>query len=238
MPITKRIEAFNVLEIHTSATQSEVKSAYKRLALKTHPDKNKNDPLASAKFQKVTEAFQMLAEKYTDDSDSDDGYPADLFGGDFLPEDFAEILFRYFFSGKGRAFAFSGSSNCNCIDCQLQRSIAKERQKEENARNQKTNIPVPETKYASASLSQPFDQPAARYTYIPSQPTPPTQHQPVRPPGFDPHADWLSENEGEVPAPKNSRTKRVKKKVVKKAKMGKKSDSELIHITILFVSIL
>lgn len=37
-----------------------VKAAYKRMALKTHPDKNLDDPHASDKFRQVAEAFQLL----------------------------------------------------------------------------------------------------------------------------------------------------------------------------------
>ena len=37
-------EAYRALELHPSANEAEVKAAYRRLALLTHPDKNKDDP--------------------------------------------------------------------------------------------------------------------------------------------------------------------------------------------------
>lgn len=57
-------EASAILGIETSSINNHdaVKAAYKRMALKTHPDKNRDDPDASAKFQRVAEAFQRLLE--------------------------------------------------------------------------------------------------------------------------------------------------------------------------------
>lgn len=39
-------EAYEALDLNENASVSEIKSAYKKLALKTHPDKNINDPKA------------------------------------------------------------------------------------------------------------------------------------------------------------------------------------------------
>lgn len=37
------------------------KKAYKQLALKIHPDKNRDDPLAKERFQKIVEAYNILS---------------------------------------------------------------------------------------------------------------------------------------------------------------------------------
>ena len=62
----KDTELYDVLGIKPSATQSEVKKAYYKVARKTHPDKvGKDDPLAKEKFQKVGQAYQVLIDEKT-----------------------------------------------------------------------------------------------------------------------------------------------------------------------------
>ena len=49
--------------VKRSATQPEIKKAFKKLAIKFHPDKNKEDPdTAKAKFQKIANAYEVLSD--------------------------------------------------------------------------------------------------------------------------------------------------------------------------------
>lgn len=54
------VDYYQILELPRSATSVDIKKAYRRLALQTHPDKNK-DPEAKERFQQIAEAYQVLA---------------------------------------------------------------------------------------------------------------------------------------------------------------------------------
>ena len=54
-------DLYDLLELSQNPTKDEIKKAYRRLALKFHPDKNK-DPRASEKFKKVAEAYAVLSD--------------------------------------------------------------------------------------------------------------------------------------------------------------------------------
>jgi molecular chaperone DnaJ len=53
---------YETLGISRNATPEEIKTAYRRLALKYHPDKNPGDKAAEEKFKLLSEAYQVLAD--------------------------------------------------------------------------------------------------------------------------------------------------------------------------------
>jgi len=96
---------YKILGVRREATEREVKKAYRKLAMKWHPDKNKDDPKAVERFQDLGAAYEVLndAEKRkTYDKHGEDGVKkmGGFEGGGFDP-------FESFFGGFG-GFGFGG----------------------------------------------------------------------------------------------------------------------------------
>ena len=60
MATTKKRDYYEVLGIGRNASDEEVKRAYRKLAVKFHPDKNPDDPHAEEKFKELGEAYDVL----------------------------------------------------------------------------------------------------------------------------------------------------------------------------------
>ncbi|KAL8426439.1 hypothetical protein Efla_005493 [Eimeria flavescens] len=59
----KTFNPFEILDISPSATQREIKKAYRLMSLKYHPDKNVNDPTQGARFIMIAKAYQALTDE-------------------------------------------------------------------------------------------------------------------------------------------------------------------------------
>ncbi len=53
---------YKILGIEKSASDTQIKAAYRKLALKYHPDRNQGDKAAEAEFKKVSEAYAVLSD--------------------------------------------------------------------------------------------------------------------------------------------------------------------------------
>lgn len=58
-----KLDYYEVLGVSRTAASEEISSAYRRLAVKHHPDKNPGDDRALARFKQAAEAFEVLSDK-------------------------------------------------------------------------------------------------------------------------------------------------------------------------------
>ncbi|KAI9098252.1 hypothetical protein DFS34DRAFT_104767 [Phlyctochytrium arcticum] len=54
---------YSLLKVQSTATQNEIKKAYRKLALQYHPDKTGHNPTATAKFQEIAKAYEILSDE-------------------------------------------------------------------------------------------------------------------------------------------------------------------------------
>ena len=96
---------YTILGVTKSASQEEIKKAYRKMAMKYHPDRNKGDKSAEAKFKDISEAYAVL-------SDAEKRKQYDMFGSEGFQNRFTqEDIFRDFdFGSIFKEFGFSGSS--------------------------------------------------------------------------------------------------------------------------------
>ena len=111
---TKR-DYYEVLGVEKSASKEDIKKAYRKLAIKYHPDRNAGNPEAEEKFKEATEAYEVLGDDKKRQAYDQFGFAGvegnmgaggahdysnvfhdfqDIFGGDFS-------IFDTFFGGGG-----------------------------------------------------------------------------------------------------------------------------------------
>ena len=111
---------YDVLGVSKSASPDELKSAYRKLAVKYHPDKNPGDKSAEDKFKEASEAYGVLSDKSKKENYDNFGHAAFENGGGcrggfggFSGADFSDIFEDFFgdFGGGGRRSSRRSSNN-------------------------------------------------------------------------------------------------------------------------------
>lgn len=79
-------DPYSILGVPRTASEADIKSAYRKLAKELHPDRNKDNPKAAEKFSEVTSAYDLLSDKtkraqYDRGEIDGDGNPANPFAG-------------------------------------------------------------------------------------------------------------------------------------------------------------
>jgi DnaJ family protein B protein 4 len=98
---------YDALSIQPTATQEEIKKAYRKAALKWHPDKNKDNPNAAEKFKEVSQAYEVLSDPEKRKVYDDYGLEFLLKGGQAPPPG-AEGMPSGGFGGMPGGFNFGG----------------------------------------------------------------------------------------------------------------------------------
>ena len=125
---------YDVLGVNKSSTADQIKSAYRKLAIKHHPDKNKGDKAAEEKFKEASEAYHVLSNAERKQSYDNFGHAAFENGGggrggfgnfDFSSH-FSDIFEDFFGEGFGSGGRRSKRSNNRGSDLRYDLSISLE----------------------------------------------------------------------------------------------------------------
>lgn len=100
-------DAYTSLGLEQGASLEVVKSAYKQIALRTHPDKNPDNPNATQEFQEVSEAYRILLkhlDRSEDFEDSDSEFEYEYDSDDEYKFHVYMRIFESFMRGEAHTF--------------------------------------------------------------------------------------------------------------------------------------
>jgi len=131
--VAKR-DCYDVLGVTKSASKEDIKKAYRKLALKYHPDKTKGDKAAEEKFKEASEAYHVLSDSERKQNYDNFGHAAfengaggrGGFGNFDFSSHFSDIFEDFFGEGFGGGGRRSRRSNNKGSDLRYDLSISLE----------------------------------------------------------------------------------------------------------------
>src|ERR1700684_1021800 len=108
----KKRDYYEVLAVERNVGEEDLKKAYRRLAIQSHPDRNPGDKQAEERFKELNEAYQMLSDPERRAQYDRYGHAAfqgpqgNGFGFEFtqgFEEVFSDIFGAFFATGRGRS---------------------------------------------------------------------------------------------------------------------------------------
>ncbi|KAA8894885.1 X-domain of DnaJ-containing-domain-containing protein [Sphaerosporella brunnea] len=235
--MVKETEYYDSLGVKPNATELDIKKSYRKLAIIHHPDKNPGDETAHAKFQAISEAYQVL-------SNEELRKQYDLYGkaravpdsGFEDPSEFFGMIFG------GEAFVDLIGEISLMRDLTKTMEIMKEAEEEEEAEaaaeaeaTQKADI-HDTTPAAAGASNEPASETTPAATAGTSEPTTPSRSQASTPhpkhvPGrlmiSDKSDDDLREAEARMEAEMTEHERELKRKEKKKGGLSKEQRDEL-----------
>lgn len=123
--MAEKRDYYEVLQVTRTATKIEIDRAYRKMAIKYHPDSNRDDPDASIKFKECSEAYEVLVDPEKRTRYDQFGH-AGLHGGgggfqDFesFGDIFGDVLNDFFGGGRGRRGGGTRKSRGQDVRCDV-----------------------------------------------------------------------------------------------------------------------
>jgi len=128
---------YEVLGVQKNASEAEIKKAYRKLAMKYHPDRNAGDKESEKKFQEIGEAYEVLSDAQKRAAYDQFGHAGMNMGGGFggaqgfgnaqgFGDVFGDIFGDIFGGGRGRGQQQDPNRPQRGADVQMQREITLE----------------------------------------------------------------------------------------------------------------
>ena len=121
---------YEVLGVSRDADEKDIKKAYRRVAMKFHPDRNPDDPEAESKFKEASEAYEVLADKSRRAAYDQFGHAGvdhqgmgGGFGGANFSDIFGDVFGDIFGGGRSRGGPQRGSDLRYTLDISLEDAV-------------------------------------------------------------------------------------------------------------------
>ena len=121
---------YEILGVDRGASDADIKKAYRRVAMKYHPDRNPDDASAEEKFKEASEAYEVLADAQTRaayDQFGHEGVAGGAGGGaggfGSFSDIFGDVFGDIFGGGRGRAGPRRGSDLQYTVELDLEEAV-------------------------------------------------------------------------------------------------------------------